>query len=604
MEPDANMTALAWQLYFERMSSRELRKYAQNLEGFDEHGIHKDDSRSGLIRALGNCMAKAPVGNRPGDKGEDDRLDIHSFLNPIATYKLQYRHFLEDWFGQDGFKEKLSSLIEQARQSIAYIASHDTVQDWQFGKDMNLKTFLEKKTTFKYQGKFRRQTSLEYGGTAVLIAQDVLLTAKHNLVDEAGRWLDTSELRFVFGFEKEDAIWGTNFHEERIFEGKLLKYGEGRRDDWALIRLEPNSITGRFPEGVPFKLNSSSSHPNAQDPLVLAGHPLGLPLKLVLMGRYIDRLTRSSFWTSFDAFKGNSGSPILNINTGLIEGIVTGGEIDFAQENGTIVHRRYSYEMVAKGLAGARAQTAGSMYHAVKGAIEAFPIMAKLAATVPQKEFRPCCLVYKDNGMPHLRGWVPLPADRELDISQDKYETGDTEWFLNLDDVTCTTGTCPQLVQFDEIPLPRTPDEQFDVETLSAVTSPSGGVSYRSSHSIGDGLNTKPNNFRYHPYLYLTNPRLVSDFFLFMVVEVLTTETIVFTGSAANQQDSDGNFFREMKFKIQSGASTGQVQLSQKYEPSPVESYVMVKIFDANGTTLRTTGKVRHSNADDKPFRF
>ena len=68
-----------------------------------------------------------------------------------------------------------------------------------------------------------------------------------------------------------------------------------------------------------------------KDLVILMGHPMGLPLKIDLGPNGQGNTVRQNshhlhFVANLDSYAGNSGSPVLNARTGLVEGILIGGE--------------------------------------------------------------------------------------------------------------------------------------------------------------------------------------------------------------------------------------------------------------------------------------
>src|SRR5690606_11935720 len=89
-------------------------------------------------------------------------------------------------------------------------------------------------------------------------------------------------------------------------------------------------------------------HVGLKAPLIMLGHPLGLPMKasdnatmtpldgnrIGLFSSSYDLLrrifTKQTYYnTNLDSFAGNSGSPVFNANTHVVEGILIGGGDDF-----------------------------------------------------------------------------------------------------------------------------------------------------------------------------------------------------------------------------------------------------------------------------------
>lgn len=93
--------------------------------------------------------------------------------------------------------------------------------------------------------------------------------------------------------------------------------------DFALIQLD-RPVSHRAPlsyrrEGL---IDS-----NAQ--LTVIGHPAGLPLKIANGGTIRYNTNSAYFVTDLDTFVGSSGAPVLNSDTGLVEGLVARGDRDW-----------------------------------------------------------------------------------------------------------------------------------------------------------------------------------------------------------------------------------------------------------------------------------
>ena len=76
------------------------------------------------------------------------------------------------------------------------------------------------------------------------------------------------------------------------------------------------------------------------DQLVLIGHPVGLPSKIADGGEvyFVDEQT---IYAGVDAFAGNSGSVVINEQSGIVEGILVAGEPDFVFDDTGSCQREY-----------------------------------------------------------------------------------------------------------------------------------------------------------------------------------------------------------------------------------------------------------------------
>jgi len=166
-----------------------------------------------------------------------------------------------------------------------------------------------------------------------LIARNKLVTAGHCMVTEQ----ECSSNKWVFGFKegmtqlkKEDV-----YSCKKIIAQKFI-YSEKEVNDYAVIELDRPAHL-RTPLA-----HRRFGHVFLNTPLLVIGHPLGLPMKITDGARVsrmnvneLERpfhswLLREYYFTAnLDAYAGNSGSPVFNKNTGKVEGILVQGAEDF-----------------------------------------------------------------------------------------------------------------------------------------------------------------------------------------------------------------------------------------------------------------------------------
>lgn len=169
---------------------------------------------------------------------------------------------------------------------------------------------------------FRGQPRAGYC-SAFLVGPDLVATAGHCMLNQA----QCEDARLVFGYTADargedvrtrvpaSEVYSCVALVEHKFEGATAL-----DDDWALFRLD-RPVTGR----TPLPVRRAGVVANEAE-LVMAGHPLGLPLKVTTSGAVTDNVAgRPKFSTSLDGSPGNSGSPVIDKGTGLVEGILTAG---------------------------------------------------------------------------------------------------------------------------------------------------------------------------------------------------------------------------------------------------------------------------------------
>lgn len=92
--------------------------------------------------------------------------------------------------------------------------------------------------------------------------------------------------------------------------------------DVSLVRLDRKVVNRR-----PLPVRRSGSV-KVGDQVVAIGSPLRRPLKVSANAR-VRQVYRNYFTANLDVYDGSSGSPVINIESGLVEGVLVGGEDDF-----------------------------------------------------------------------------------------------------------------------------------------------------------------------------------------------------------------------------------------------------------------------------------
>lgn len=158
--------------------------------------------------------------------------------------------------------------------------------------------------------------------SAFLVGTELVATAGHCLQTQA----DCDVTNVVFGFTAD-----ANGGNERTSIPRADVYacvdliaqvfsGSVSADDWALFRVD-RAVMGRTPLAV----RRTGLVPNDAQ-VVGAGHLHGLPMKVSTNGVVRDNIASApKFQSNLDASPGHSGSPVINSQTGLVEGIITSG---------------------------------------------------------------------------------------------------------------------------------------------------------------------------------------------------------------------------------------------------------------------------------------
>jgi V8-like Glu-specific endopeptidase len=226
--------------------------------------------------------------------GEDNRQDIYAVTNPFFV--------------------KLAS-------STAAMIDKSKIKD---NGSTSLITGTPLKEMFKLcpDQRFRNQPSAA-NCSGTLVASDIIMTAAH-CYDLAKS--TCKNYAWVFDYkvdhENQSSVTVSNSSIFECSEVLLKEMNLNNGVDHALIKLKrkvSDRDYAKLRSGSKIKLGT---------PLVLIGHPSGLPTK-VSDEAFVLKLLEHSFVTNVDAFSINSGSGVFNSNTGEVEGILSSGRSDY-----------------------------------------------------------------------------------------------------------------------------------------------------------------------------------------------------------------------------------------------------------------------------------
>ncbi len=163
--------------------------------------------------------------------------------------------------------------------------------------------------------------------TGFLVGDDLIVTAGHCYSRS-----DLAAARFVFGFTMTDSNTPvTTFSENQVYRGVEIvarKLESNQGEDYAVVRLD-RPVT--MPGAEPLEIRRTGAV-GIDTPVGVIGHPSGLPLKVAFGSDTLVRENSASnafFMANLDTYGGNSGSPIFNAATGVVEGILVRGLQDF-----------------------------------------------------------------------------------------------------------------------------------------------------------------------------------------------------------------------------------------------------------------------------------
>lgn len=153
-------------------------------------------------------------------------------------------------------------------------------------------------------------------GTAFIIDKQQMMTASHVFSGP----LDSYAI--VFGFQMINKVGTFNSYidSKNIYFPQKVTFTS---DEFDILTFKVDRPLDR--EAIQIE-----TLPTIKDTeIYMIGHPMGLPQKAAVNARVYDLDHPDYFYTTLDAFQGNSGSPVFNANTHHLIGVLVSGELDY-----------------------------------------------------------------------------------------------------------------------------------------------------------------------------------------------------------------------------------------------------------------------------------
>ena len=250
------------------------------------------------------CSKKQVVSSThdPTDKviyGDDNRADLYT-IKDTAWYEIA---------------KSTVALMDSAK--LIEFENHYEVPSKKFGEQMIL-----------CEGEPFWHQPIAADCSGFLIDEDIVITAGHCVRVEG--YCHLTSFIFDYSYRKESDN-PTKVPKENVYQCKRLIHSQANgvtNNDFAVIQLD-RKVKDRSP--LPYRQQGQIQ---VGDKVTVIGHPFGLPTKFADDATVRETFDSIYFKTNLDTFAGNSGSPIFNENTGLVEGILVRGDVDFVFEDG------------------------------------------------------------------------------------------------------------------------------------------------------------------------------------------------------------------------------------------------------------------------------
>lgn len=154
-------------------------------------------------------------------------------------------------------------------------------------------------------------------GTAFIIDEQIMITASHVFTRPIENYV------VVFGFElvNQAGAYEAFISAKDIYYPREVSY-HYEDTDVTVFKIDRPS------DNPALKWSNSLTVPGNAS-VYMIGHPMGLPKKAAFNARMKSNQDPLFFYTSLDAFQGNSGSPVFRLDTHEVIGILVSGELDY-----------------------------------------------------------------------------------------------------------------------------------------------------------------------------------------------------------------------------------------------------------------------------------
>jgi len=256
---------------------------------------------------------------------DDDRLDAYELEEISRTYynpgtaearKVPNMPKGKEYLKDIAEREKLQK-IKKNLDATAVICLANGVKIENGYTILDVKSFKEMHNLCECERFAHQYTVKTEMCTCFLVKEDVIATAAHFV---NGRKI--KDMRIVFGFKMENPGTMAKIPKENVYNSVELidiSYDrKGNAPDWALVKLD------RLVEGQE-RAKLSRDEISIGQPVYTIGHPSGLPLKFAAGASVRDTNNEFLFKADLDIFMGNSGSPVFDMKTHEVIGIVVQG---------------------------------------------------------------------------------------------------------------------------------------------------------------------------------------------------------------------------------------------------------------------------------------
>lgn len=248
-------------------------------------------------------------------------LSLSVFAMKAEAFVDKGIYGIDDRFDYFEIKDKLMLKLSDAVAAQIYDTSLEEQEDGKFLYSYPKYGEIGLDKVCKEERFVKQQTGANC--TGFLVAPNIMVTAGHCL---KGGVSECADFQWAFDYKYTSSSLGKiEFNKSQLVRcSKVLDYVYTEDGlDFAILELE-REMTDRRP--LDFR---KEGRIESQELLSVIGFPAGLPMKFTINSNIRDNSQDDQIILDSDTFFGNSGSPVLNMKSGLVEGILVRGDADY-----------------------------------------------------------------------------------------------------------------------------------------------------------------------------------------------------------------------------------------------------------------------------------
>lgn len=276
-----------------------------------------------LLLSLSLLLTSCSNDDEKDGGGKENRL----IQKPACGRSFQQKAIYGKDDRRDWYQVRDDALLEWGASTVALIAKTDISYQTD-PATIRMQNYQSSENLCSDQPYLAQPTAAFCSG--FFVGEDRIVTAGHCLPKK----VDCQNTAFVFDYKLE--TWDSDPSKvplSSVYFCKNLIVSKSAGGDFAVVQLDRPVF-----DRTPFEIRRAGT-PALGSQLTMVGYPAGLPMKIADGGSIL-QARANELVADVDAFAGNSGSVVINRSTGVVEGILVAGNIDYRNRGACRIEHR------------------------------------------------------------------------------------------------------------------------------------------------------------------------------------------------------------------------------------------------------------------------